>query len=38
VEAQSKKVEKLKINDFEMARLATGTDQSCIFIEYNHKC
>jgi hypothetical protein len=34
----SKKVEKLKIKDFEKARLADGTDQGCIFIDYNHKC
>jgi hypothetical protein len=28
---------KVKIADFEMARLDNGTDQGCIFIEYNHK-
>jgi hypothetical protein len=29
---------KVNTADFETARRATGTDQSCIFIDYNHKC
>jgi hypothetical protein len=29
---------KVKTADFETARIATGTDQSCIFIDSNHKC
>jgi hypothetical protein len=36
VEPQSKKVELLKIKDFEKARLANGTDEGCIFVDYPH--
>jgi hypothetical protein len=38
LDSYQKKLQEIKVEYFERARLGTDTANSCIFVKYNHRC